>query len=61
MVSTFDVTWEDRTVTENVHRLDQPQLYFEEGKPKALFLAVKEKPDNVNTDLSYNIQIALNG
>lgn len=61
MVSTFDVKWEDGTVTEDVHRLDQPQLYFEDGKPKALFLAVKEKPDTVNTDLSYNIQLALNG
>lgn len=57
IVSPFQIKWADGT-TQKVHRFDQPQLFFENGRPKALFLAVKENGDEID-ELGYNIHIEL--
>jgi hypothetical protein len=59
LVSKFEIRWEDGKVTKPLHRLDQPQIWLENGQPKVLFLAVKEKDDKDDNDLSYNIHIGL--
>jgi hypothetical protein len=59
LVSKFELHWADGHITKPLHRLDQPQVWLENGQPKVLFLAVKEKNDQDDSDLSYNIQIAL--
>jgi hypothetical protein len=59
LVSKFELNWADGHKTAPLHRLDQPQVWLENGKPTALFLAVKEKSDNDDNDLSYNVQIRL--
>jgi hypothetical protein len=59
LVSKFEIAWADGRKTGPLHRLDQPQVWLENGQPKALFLAVKEKPDKDDTDLSYNIHLGL--
>jgi hypothetical protein len=59
LVSKFELNWADGTKTAPLHRLDQPQVWLENGRPSVLFLAVKEKLDNDDTDLSYNVQIKL--
>ncbi|MCY7356806.1 MAG: glycoside hydrolase family protein [Rudanella sp.] len=59
-VSDFHIRWADERVSERLHRLDQPQVWLENGKPSVLFLAVKAKSDDDNSDLSYNIQLKLN-
>jgi hypothetical protein len=59
-VSDFRLRWADGRVGERLHRLDQPQVWLENGRPSVLFLAVKEKDDKDDSDLSYNVQIKLN-
>ncbi|AQG81968.1 glycoside hydrolase family protein [Spirosoma montaniterrae] len=59
-VSDFRIRWADGRVSDRLHRLDQPQVWLENGKPSVLFLAVKAKDDKDDTDLSYNVQIKLN-
>jgi predicted GH43/DUF377 family glycosyl hydrolase len=59
LVSKFEIRWEDGRITRPLHRLDQPQVWLENGKPSVLFLAVKEKDDKDDTDLSYNIHVGL--
>ena len=58
-VSDFRLRWADGRVSDRLHRLDQPQVWLENGKPSALFLAVKARDDADDADLSYNVQIAL--
>jgi hypothetical protein len=58
-VSDFRLRWADGRVSDRLHRLDQPQVWLENGTPSVLFLAVKEKDDADNADLSYNVQISL--
>lgn len=58
-VSDFRLRWADGRVSDRLHRLDQPQVWLENGKPAVLFLAVKAKDDADDSDLSYNVQIAL--
>ena len=58
-VSDFRIRRADGRVSGRLHRLDQPQIWLENGRPSVLFLAVKEKEDADNADLSYNIQIKL--
>lgn len=65
-VSDFRLRWTDGRVSERLsgtplHRLDQPQVWLENGKPSVLFLAVKANDDNDDSDLSYNVQIKLKG
>lgn len=59
-VSDFHIHWANGRVSERLHRFEQPQVWLENGKPSVLFLAVKAKPDDDDTDLSYNIQLKLN-
>ncbi|AEI49038.1 glycoside hydrolase family protein [Runella slithyformis] len=59
LVSKFELNWSDGRKTAPLHRLDQPQVWLENGKPTVLFLAVKEKQDHDDSDLSYNVQIRL--
>lgn len=61
LVSDFRLRWANGTVGERLHRLDQPQVWLENGKPSVLFLAVKAKDDKDDSDLSYNVQIKLRG
>jgi hypothetical protein len=49
------VLWADGSEVE-YHRLERPQLYLENGKPRTLFVAVK--PDKTAHD-SFNIHIPL--
>lgn len=58
-VSDFRLHWADGRVSERLARLDQPQVWLENGKPSVLFLAVKAKDDKDDSDLSYNVQIKL--
>lgn len=58
-VSDFHIRWADGRVSDRLHRLDQPQVWLENGKPSVLFLAVKAKDDKDDSDLSYNVQISL--
>ena len=63
-VSDFRLRWADGRVSERLggtplHRLDQPQVWLENGTPSVLFLAVKAKDDTDDSDLSYNVQISL--
>jgi hypothetical protein len=63
-VSDFRLRWADGRVSERrggtpLHRLDQPQVWLENGQPSVLFLAVKANDDADDSDLSYNVQIAL--
>jgi len=53
----FDKTirWNDGTIT-NCHRLERPQIYFENGEPKILSCAVAEDSE---LNITYNIQIKL--
>ncbi len=59
LVTPYELFWQDGRITRNIHRVDQPQLYFEQGRPRVLCLAIKEKDDSDDTDLSYNIQVGL--
>jgi hypothetical protein len=59
LVSRFQVVWEDRMVTADLTRLDQPQVWLDHGKPAVLLLSVKKEPDSVNEDLSYCVQVSL--
>ncbi|MCX6216715.1 glycoside hydrolase family protein [Spirosoma sp.] len=58
-VSDFHLRWANGSVSDRLHRLDQPQVWLENGKPSVLFLAVKAKDDADDSDISYNIQIKL--
>jgi hypothetical protein len=58
-VSDFHIRWADGRISDRLHRLDQPQVWLENGKPAVLFLAVKEKDDKDDSDLSYNIHVDL--
>lgn len=58
-VSDFRLRWADGRVSDRLHRLDQPQIWLENGKPSVLFLAVKANDDGDNADLSYNVQVSL--
>lgn len=58
-VSDFRIRWADGRISDRLHRLDQPQIWLENGQPSVLFLAVKEKGDADDSDLSYNIQVSL--
>ncbi|MFI4911883.1 MAG: hypothetical protein ACIAQZ_09480 [Sedimentisphaeraceae bacterium JB056] len=51
-----EIRWENRL--QKIFRLERPQLYFENGKPKMLFLSVLEKQGN-NGRHSYNIHVPL--
>ncbi|MCU0355740.1 MAG: hypothetical protein MUD08_18690, partial [Cytophagales bacterium] len=53
------IRWADGRISDRLHRLDQPQVWLENGKPAVLFLAVKEKDDKDDSDLSYNIHVDL--
>jgi hypothetical protein len=59
LVSRFEIRWADGQVTATLHRFEQPQVYLENGRPKVLFLAVKERDDQFNDDLSYNVHVPL--
>ncbi|MEZ0483084.1 glycoside hydrolase family protein [Fibrella aquatica] len=59
-VADFHIRWANGRVSDRLHRLDQPQVWLENGKPSVLFLAVKAKDDADDSDLSYNIQLKLN-
>jgi hypothetical protein len=52
LVSTLEIPWENGT--EKVAKLERPQLYFENGKPKILFCAVY-----VSETVNYNVAIPL--
>lgn len=52
-VSDLVIKWTDST-TQKVQRLERPQLWLENGKPAALFVAVKE-----NDSTTYNLAIPL--
>ncbi|MEI8194407.1 MAG: glycoside hydrolase family protein [Phycisphaerae bacterium] len=57
---TFHFQHADGHCTGPVRRLDQPQLICNaDGHPCTLLLAVKERDDNDNGEVSYNIQIPL--
>ena len=57
---TFHLRHTDGRTLIPVHRLDQPQLVFHpDGRPQTLLLAIKEQGDDVNDDVSYNIQVPL--
>lgn len=49
------IRWDDGTITE-CHRLERPQIYFENGKPKALLCAVGEDKE---LKFAYNVRIKL--
>lgn len=53
LVSKLEINWEKDTV-QKVLALERPQLYIENGKPKALLCAVNEVRDH-----SFNVQIPL--
>jgi hypothetical protein len=53
LVSRIELTWENGT-TEKLSRLERPQLFFENGRPKVLFLAAA-----YNKEHSFNIHIPL--
>lgn len=55
LVSDLHLTWEDGR-KDSVMRLERPQLYLEDGLPKALFLAVSPSSKE---DHTYNVQIPL--
>lgn len=59
LVSKFELQWADGRKTAPLHRLDQPQILLENGRPSVLFLAVKEKSDSNDEDLSYHVQVKL--
>lgn len=59
LVAPFELRWADGSVTAPLHRYEQPQVWLENGQPSVLFLAVKERNDQDNNDLSYNIQVSL--
>lgn len=52
-----EVLWESGK-TVYYERLERPQIYFEEGKPAVLLMAVMKKEDNGELS-SYNVQIPL--
>jgi beta-xylosidase len=52
LVSEKHIKWSDGSV-EKVERLERPQIWFKDGKPAMLFLAVKQG------DHSYNVHIPL--
>ncbi|NBB18312.1 sucrase [Runella sp. CRIBMP] len=52
LVSTLEIPWESGT--EKVGKLERPQLYFENGKPKILFCAVY-----ISDTVNYNVAIPL--
>lgn len=53
LVSKLEINWESDTV-QNVIALERPQLFIENGKPKALLCAVNETKEH-----SFNVQIPL--
>lgn len=55
VVCTREIRLSDGTV-QRFHRLERPQLYLEDGKPRVLFCAVKPDRDAVE---SYNIHIPI--
>ncbi len=57
LVTTPEITWADGR-KQKLAALERPQLYFENGKPVALFCAAA---DHNNRDGSFNIQIPLKG
>lgn len=60
LLSRFELRWADGHIARPLARLDQPQIWFgNDGQPAVLFLAIKERADNDNTDISYNVHIPL--
>jgi hypothetical protein len=61
VLSTFHLRHADGTTSPLLHRLDQPQLVFDRatGRPVTLLLAVKERDDKDDADLSYHVQVPL--
>lgn len=55
LVSDLNVSWENGC-SDSVAYLERPQLYIENGQPKALFLAVSPTAENEHT---YNIHVPL--
>lgn len=55
LVSELSILWENGS-RDSVAFLERPQLYIEEGKPKALFLAVSPSAEYKHT---YNVHIPL--
>lgn len=53
LVSKLEIRWENGVV-QKVMALERPQLFLENGKPKAILCAVNEKRDH-----SFNVQIPL--
>ena len=53
LVSKLEIHWKNDTV-QKVIALERPQLYMENGKPKALLCAVNEIKEH-----SFNVQIPL--
>lgn len=60
-LTTFDLHFADGRSIGPLHRLDQPQLVFDPitGQPTTMLVAVKERDDSDDADLSYNVQVPL--
>lgn len=53
LVSKIEVQWEDGSI-DKVNKFERPQIYFEDGKPKVLFVAFRYTSDH-----SWNIHVPL--